>query len=183
MVVRPGSGPCLRCVFPEAPSPGELPTCDTAGVLGPAASAIASLQVISATKVLVGGSDEITLTSIDFWANRFRTIDVSQARRTDCVCCGRHGFEFLNAAGRGATTQFCGRNAVQVRGQGNVDLNVLARRLESVGRVERGAYFLKYWPREQAGMQLTVFPDGRTVVQGVNDPATARSITARYVGV
>ena len=182
MAVKPGAGPCLRCIFREAPSPGELPTCDTAGVLGPAASAIASLQVISAIKVLMGDSDELALTSIDFWANRFGAIDVSQARRTDCVCCGRHEFAFLNAVCGGATTQLCGRNAVQVRGQGKVDLNVLAGRLEAVGPVERGAYFLKFWPREGTGLQLTVFPDGRTVVQGVNDPATARSITARYVG-
>ena len=38
--------PCLRCVFPEAPAPGSTPTCDTAGILGPVAGIVASLQAI-----------------------------------------------------------------------------------------------------------------------------------------
>src|SRR5690606_30381738 len=44
MTIRPGETRCLRCVFPDAPMPGDAPTCDTAGVLGPAVSVIASLQ-------------------------------------------------------------------------------------------------------------------------------------------
>src|SRR5439155_1481080 len=37
MTIQPDRGPCLRCVFPQPAAPGELPTCDTAGVLGPVA--------------------------------------------------------------------------------------------------------------------------------------------------
>ncbi len=48
MLVRPGKSPCLRCIFPEPPGPGELPTCDTAGVLGAASAVVASLQVAAA---------------------------------------------------------------------------------------------------------------------------------------
>ncbi len=54
MTIRPGVMACLRCVFPNPPGPGELPTCDTAGVLGPTAGAIASLQAAAAIKLLTG---------------------------------------------------------------------------------------------------------------------------------
>src|SRR5687768_2495058 len=45
MAIVPGKTPCLRCLFPQPPSAGELETCDTAGVLAPAAAMVASFQV------------------------------------------------------------------------------------------------------------------------------------------
>ena len=54
MAVLPPEDACLRCVYPEPPSATELPTCDTAGVLGPAAALVASLQVTAAIRLLVG---------------------------------------------------------------------------------------------------------------------------------
>src|SRR5947209_12391133 len=44
MAVMPGRTACLRCLFPQAPRIGEMETCDTAGVLGPAAGVAASHQ-------------------------------------------------------------------------------------------------------------------------------------------
>src|ERR1019366_9198861 len=58
MLIRPGQGPCLRCVFPNPPEAGELPTCDTAGVLGPAAAIVASMQVIASIQFLTGSLPE-----------------------------------------------------------------------------------------------------------------------------
>src|SRR4051812_36086215 len=49
----PGRGPCLRCVFEEAPAPGSSPTCDTAGVLGAAIMIVSSCQAVDALKVLM----------------------------------------------------------------------------------------------------------------------------------
>ena len=53
--VVPGHGACLRCVFPDPPPPGSLPTCDSAGVILPAVGAVASLQAGAALRLL--GSD------------------------------------------------------------------------------------------------------------------------------
>src|SRR5579883_74087 len=44
MTIIPGETPCLRCVFEAAPAPGETGTCETAGVLAPAVSIVASYQ-------------------------------------------------------------------------------------------------------------------------------------------
>src|SRR5689334_4445533 len=53
MPVVPGVTACLRCVYPEPPS-GAQPTCETAGVLNVIVSAVASVQVADALKLLVG---------------------------------------------------------------------------------------------------------------------------------
>jgi adenylyltransferase/sulfurtransferase len=52
--VAPRSGPCLRCLLPEPPRPGEVPTCAQTGVIGPVAGALGSLQAVEAIKVLLG---------------------------------------------------------------------------------------------------------------------------------
>ena len=56
MPVIPGVTPCLRCVFPDPPG-GAQPTCETAGILGPAVTAVASLQTADALKILCGRPD------------------------------------------------------------------------------------------------------------------------------
>ena len=48
------STPCLRCVFPEPPPVGSTPTCDTAGILGPAIAAITAQQAAIALSLLIG---------------------------------------------------------------------------------------------------------------------------------
>ncbi len=53
LAVRPGRGPCLRCLFSEPPDASGLPTCETYGVLGTAVSWVAALQVTEALKLLL----------------------------------------------------------------------------------------------------------------------------------
>ena len=53
MPVLPVQSACFRCVYPEPPA-GVQPTCETAGVLGPITSLIASLQAMEAIKILAG---------------------------------------------------------------------------------------------------------------------------------
>lgn len=181
MPVLPGQSACLRCVFPEAPGPGELPTCDTAGVLGAAVNIVASLQVVEALRLLMGHEVRPRMLVLDAWQGRLRDVSLAEARRPDCVCCGRRDFGFLNAPGTAGTTSLCGRDAVQVRPDrmGRVDLEQLARRLEAAMPVERNRYFLRIRPD---GQMLTVFGDGRVIVSGTRDPGRARSLVSRYVG-
>ena len=56
MTILPGETPCLRCVFETSPPPGMTPTCETAGVLGPAVAVIASFQAVEAIKLLTGAA-------------------------------------------------------------------------------------------------------------------------------
>ena len=78
----------------------------------------------------------------------------------------------------------CGRNAVQIRSgrAGSVDLRKLSERLAMVWEVALGEYMVKCHLREDGGINLTAFPDGRVIVNGTDDVSKARSIAARVVG-
>src|SRR5690606_3407508 len=134
-------------VFREPPSPGELPTCDTAGVLGPAAAVVGAMQAVAAMQLIVGATPPTQLVWLDLWRGRFGATPTDDARRADCPCCGQHRFDFLDAVvgGGGSTTSLCGRDAVQVRPAGNVrlDLSSLATRLAAAGEVQRTPHLLR----------------------------------------
>ncbi len=92
--VRPGVGPCLRCVFPDPPAPGTLATCDRVGVLNTAPALVATLQATAALRWLLGAACERSeLVAIDLWEGSFRTVPVD--RSPDCPCCVGRRFDFL----------------------------------------------------------------------------------------
>jgi adenylyltransferase/sulfurtransferase len=183
MPVLPGRGPCLRCIFREMPPAGELDTCDTAGVLGATAGIVASLQSALAIRLLVTGQAPLQLHAIDAWDGRIQAVDVSEARDPDCPCCGTREFEFLGRASADSAA-LCGQDAVQIRPprETRVDLAALARRLSGTGQVQALPLMLRIVPGERPALKLTVFSDGRMIVQGTRDVAEARSIYARFVG-
>lgn len=185
MTIRPGLTPCLACVFPEAPGVGELETCDTAGVLGPAIAVVAGYQAAAAIKLLVGHPESTSagLLTIDFWKNRHRSIDVGP-RRDDCVCCAARRFLFLDRPPEATAATLCGRNSVQVRPATptRIDLKQLATRLMAVGKIESSPYLLRVRLDAAVDSVLTIFPDGRCIVQGTTDLARARSLVSQYVG-
>lgn len=185
-VYQPGR-PCLRCVFDE-PAGGARETCDTVGVLGPAASIIASFESAEAIKLLSGNPDAVNpkLITLDVWANTMRSIGVGEAD-AECPCCGLHRFEYLEGSRRAATTSLCGRNAVQIvtghLGEA-IDLAPLAERLAAHGPVQRNEYLLRAELRERDHeYQFTLFPDGRAIIHGTADPAVAKSLYSRYIGL
>jgi molybdopterin/thiamine biosynthesis adenylyltransferase len=183
MTILPGEGPCLRCLMPECPPPGTTRTCDTAGILGPAVGVIASIEAVEAIKLLSGNRQAVSrnLTVVELWDNRIRQVDVSTLReQVDCPAC-KHG-ELPWLAGREGshTAVLCGRNAVQLTHPGtSVSLDELARQLEGVGQLSRNQFLLRL---KVEGYELTVFPDGRAIIGGTDDVATARTVYARYVG-
>lgn len=179
MTILPGRGPCLSCVFP-APPKGVHETCDTVGVIGPAAAWTAAIQVTEAIKILLGRNEELhgSLFSFDIWQNR--TQQVMPKRDPDCQTCGRRIFTYLGL-GEPMPITLCGRDAVQIRHREprGLDLSVLKARLERFGSVRANNFLLKF---SFDGYELTVFPDGRAIIKGTQDPAVARGIYAKYIG-
>ncbi|RJP75151.1 MAG: molybdopterin-synthase adenylyltransferase MoeB [Candidatus Abyssobacteria bacterium SURF_17] len=54
MTIVPGQGPCYRCVFPEPPPPGSVPSCQEAGILGAVPGVLGTLQAAEALKLILG---------------------------------------------------------------------------------------------------------------------------------
>ncbi|HEV7300407.1 MAG TPA: ThiF family adenylyltransferase [Tepidisphaeraceae bacterium] len=183
MAIEPQRTACLRCVFPEAPGPGELQTCDTAGVLGPVAGVVASLQAATALRMLVGGGATNELVTIDAWSLRLRSVSTVDAKRPECPACGQRHFEFLDATSP-ATTVLCGRDSVQLRPRAavKVDLAAVAAQWRSLGVVSQTPFLLRFSPRGLEPDQLTLFNDGRVIVHGTSDPGRARTLVARFFG-
>ena len=179
LTVVPHESACLRCVFTQAPPPGTLPTCDTAGVIGPLVNVIGSLASAEALKLLTGsGERNRGLINIDLWENSFETFEI--ARRSDCICCVRHEFEYLDDAHDGAAF-LCGRNAIQIRPAQKhaLDLGQLAARLSPLGRVTQNEYLVQFTLDD---FDVTIFPDARAIIKGTEDAGVARSVYAKYVG-
>jgi len=182
MTIRPHEGPCLRCIFPEAPPAASAPTCDTAGVIMPIISVVAAVQVTEALKLLTGHVESLhkSLMQFDVWRNEWRRIG-ADARVPDCLSCGLGRFESLEAEDQEFAAVLCGRYAVQVLPARavRVDLMALSQRLESAGEVKGNDYLLRF---RTGDYELTVFQDARSIIRGTDDLATARSLYAKYVG-
>ena len=137
MTIIPGETPCLRCVFEAAPAPGETGTCETAGVLAPIVSIVASYQATEALKLLSGNKAAVNreLLVLNVWENSNRRVKVAPlaGRKGKCPCCALRNFEWLEGAHGTQTTTLCGRNAVQVshRAREQARFRVPGRRAEA----------------------------------------------------
>ena len=87
-MVLPGRSACYRCLFREPPPPGSAPTCQEAGVLGPLAGLVGTLQAAEVVKWGVGIGRPLTdrILSIDLLSGRMREIPVPRSR--GCPLCG-----------------------------------------------------------------------------------------------
>jgi adenylyltransferase/sulfurtransferase len=81
-------GPCLRCLFPEPPPPGLVPSCGEGGVMGMLPGIIGSIQACETVKLIVGGGDSLIgrICILDAWTMRFSPIRFE--RNPACPLCG-----------------------------------------------------------------------------------------------
>jgi adenylyltransferase/sulfurtransferase len=179
MNILPGQTACLACMFPDPPH-GIVETCETAGILNSAVNLAASIAATEAIKFLVGAEAQLrrTLLSFDVWYNE-RAEVAADKPRPSCRACDRHEFPHLTGEGRPHIT-LCGRNSVQIHERHRpIDLAQMSERLKPHGTVRYNDFVLKFW---HDPYEMTLFPDGRAIIKGTTDSATARSLYARYVG-
>ncbi len=187
MAVLPGETACLRCLIETVPAPGTTETCDTAGILGPTVNVIASLQAVSALKLLAGRRDLLApqLTIIDVWDGSFRQMSVKDLReRSDCPACKHGERKWLSGAEGSQSTILCGRNAVQISPPQRIELSLdeLAGKLQSAGQVDQNPYLLRL-ALTNPDYEITVFRDGRAIIKGTDDIGVAKAVYSRYVGL
>ncbi|MCL4857959.1 MAG: molybdopterin-synthase adenylyltransferase MoeB [Caldilineaceae bacterium] len=83
-------GPCYRCLYPDPPPPGEVPSCAEAGVLGVLPGIVGSMQAIEAIKLILGIGEPLVgrLLMIDTLDMSIRALKIK--RNPDCPVCGDH---------------------------------------------------------------------------------------------
>jgi len=87
-VFHSGDGPCYRCLYPEPPPPGLVPSCAEGGVLGVLCGIIGCLQTNETLKLILGQGDSLSgrLLIFDSLATKFR--EMKLRRDKNCPVCG-----------------------------------------------------------------------------------------------
>ncbi|MEE9400068.1 MAG: ThiF family adenylyltransferase, partial [Dehalococcoidales bacterium] len=170
MNIIPGETPCFRCIFPAPPAPGVIPTCDTAGVIGPAPYIVGSLQATEAIKILIGAREiNRDIIVIDAWEGSFHHFKIEPRR--DCPTC-QGNYDFLQVQFGIRTTLLCGQNSVQVldpKVEG-ISLEELAARLKQLGEVTCNESTLHFSVDDH---EMVIFPEGRVILKNSLDESLA----------
>jgi molybdopterin/thiamine biosynthesis adenylyltransferase/rhodanese-related sulfurtransferase len=83
-------GPCYRCLYPEPPPPGAVPSCAEGGVLGILPGLVGLIQATETIKLILGAGDSLVgrLLLVDALGMKFRELKLK--KNPDCVVCGTH---------------------------------------------------------------------------------------------
>lgn len=95
-------GPCLACLFPQAPAPGLAPDCASAGVVGPLPGVVGSMMALEAIKHLTGAGQGLRGRLLIFDGLFGESRMISTIRRADCPVCGHLSSQGLEPARAGA---------------------------------------------------------------------------------
>jgi sulfur-carrier protein adenylyltransferase/sulfurtransferase len=108
-------GPCYRCLYPEPPPPGLVPSCAEGGVLGVLPGIVGSLQALETIKLILGRGESLAgrLVLFDALAMKFRELKLR--KNPHCPMCGSHRkiHELIDY------NEFCG-----IRGEEEVESNL-----------------------------------------------------------
>ena len=83
-------GPCYRCLYPEPPPPGLVPSCAEGGVLGILPGVIGTIQATEAVKLIIGNGEPLIGRFLVYDALRMRFRELKLRRDPDCPVCGDH---------------------------------------------------------------------------------------------
>jgi len=107
-VFYPLKGPCYRCLFPEPPPPGLVPSCAEGGVLGVLPGVIGTIQATEAVKLIIGQGEPLIGRLLIYHALKMEFRQVNIRRDPDCPVCGDHptvkelvDYEMFCGLGRG----------------------------------------------------------------------------------
>ena len=83
-------GPCYRCMFPEPPPPGLVPSCAEGGVLGILPGVVGTLQATEAVKLILGVGESLVGRFLLFDALKMQFRELKVRKDPDCPVCGEH---------------------------------------------------------------------------------------------
>jgi sulfur-carrier protein adenylyltransferase/sulfurtransferase len=171
-------GPCYRCLYPEPPPPGLVPSCAEGGVLGILPGVIGLIQATEAVKLILGAGEPLVgrLLLYDALAMRFRELKLRRNR--DCPVCGDHPTitELIDYQ------QFCGvpvQEPIQTPGVSETEIDPV----EVKAKMERGDNFVLLDVREPHEYLICNIPFAKLIPLGdlpkrVNELDSAVEIVA-----
>jgi adenylyltransferase/sulfurtransferase len=155
-------GPCYRCLYPEPPPPGLVPSCAEGGVLGILPGTIGLIQATEAVKLILGIGEPLVgrLVLYDALAMKFRELKLR--RNAECPVCGDHPTvtKLIDYQ------QFCGVPHQQPAAQST---NVAPGEIDPVevkAKLDRGDRFVLIDVREPHEYQICNIPQARLIPLG-----------------
>ncbi|MDP9182115.1 MAG: adenylyltransferase/sulfurtransferase MoeZ [Actinomycetota bacterium] len=152
-------GPCYRCLYPEPPPPGMVPSCAEGGVLGVLCASIGSIQVTEAIKVLTGIGDPLvgSLMVYDALEMSYRKIKVR--KDPECPLCGKNP----TITGLIDYDAFCGVLSEEAQ-EAAVGSTILATELKEM--IDRGEDLYLVDVREPAEYEIVSIPGSVLIPKG-----------------
>ncbi len=152
-------GPCYRCLYPEPPPPGMVPSCAEGGVLGVLCGSVGSIQVTEAIKLLTGVGDPLVgrLMIYDALEMSYRTVGVR--KDPECALCGKNATirELVDYDAFCGTVSPAAQNAA-------ADSTITAAELQAM--FDGGENFLLVDVREPAEYEIVRIPGSVLIPKG-----------------
>jgi len=124
-------GPCYRCLYPEPPPPGMVPSCAEGGVLGILPGVVGTLQAVETIKIILGKGESLVGRLLLFDALNMNFRELKLKKNPNCPICGQH-----------ATIKslidyeaFCGLNQTESLSEENEITVTELKQLMDIGRV------------------------------------------------
>jgi adenylyltransferase/sulfurtransferase len=114
-------GPCYRCLYPEPPPPGLVPSCAEGGVLGVLPGIVGSLQALEVIKLLLESGDSLLGRLVVFDALKMSFRELRQYKNPDCVLCGDNATQTQLID----YEQFCGIPSAEATAESDEDVPVI----------------------------------------------------------
>lgn len=180
---KPGQTACLRCLLPVLPAINE--TCDTVGIISPAAQITAATQSAEVLKWLTGKKEDMRskIYHFDCWNNISLDLGINKIKNPHCKTCSTQPtYPSLQYNAESRYAVLCGRDAVQIlpNNQRTITINEAQLAATSVqANVKRTPYFLEI---KKDHYRMIVFQDGRILIHGVNDINESRKVVTELFG-
>jgi len=170
-------GPCYRCLYPEPPPPGLVPSCAEGGVLGILPGTIGLIQATETVKLILGIGEPLIgrLVLYDALAMRFRELKLR--RNPECPVCGDHPTitKLIDYQ------EFCGVPNQEQHQEAPMDGDIDPVEVKS--KIDRGDHFVLIDVREPHEYQICNIPQAKLIPLGdlpkrVNELSSADEIIA-----
>jgi sulfur-carrier protein adenylyltransferase/sulfurtransferase len=179
-------GPCYRCLFPEPPPPGSVPSCAEGGVLGVLPGIIALIQATEALKLLTGVGEPLIGRFLHYDALAMRFDEFRFEKDPDCPVCGTHptvtklidyeGFCGLRAPQQAGPRQISAAEVAALRQRGEPFLLLDVRQPDEWQRAHiEGARLVPLGQLQARLAELADWKERRVVVHCHHGPRSERA--------